>query len=79
MPVGYKNVIRDDSAETEEGYRSVYEVWENKQGVLYRVIDSNESDCDGRHSSHTEQKLVDGNWLTVNQSQRDYRAESMGY
>ena len=79
LAVGSKKVVRDVCGETEEGYSSVYELWENDGGTLYRVIHSESSDCDGNYSSVKEQKLVDGLWLKVNESQRDHSAERAGY
>lgn len=79
LSVGSQVVKRNISEQTDEGYNSVYELWENDKGVLYRVIHTDSSDCDGRYSSVNEQKLVDGSWVKVKENQRDYRAESMGY
>ena len=79
LPVGHEIVIRNVSGKTEEGYSSVSEVWDNRGGVLYREMNSNSSDCDGRYSSHKEQVLRDGSWHTVNDGQRDHAAEAAGY
>lgn len=79
LPIGVTVVIRDICEETEEGYSSIYELMQNDKGVLYRVIHSDSSDCDGRYSSVKEQKLVNGSWVKVHEGQRDHTAEAAGY
>jgi hypothetical protein len=79
LALGASVVVRDSSEPTEEGHSAVYEVMENVNGVLHREISTNSSDCDGSYSSECEQKLVDGAWHNIDSSQRDHRAESMGY
>lgn len=79
LAVGESLVARNESSETEEGFSSVYEVFENCGGTLHRVIEAESADCDGRYSSSKSQKLIDGEWHTIDASQRDYTAESQGY
>ncbi|WP_137297180.1 hypothetical protein [Psychromonas sp. SP041] len=76
---GQSKVVVRTSKMTDEGYQSNYEVRENKNGTLYREVGSNSRDCDGSHSSFSEQELVSGSWVSIEDGQRDHNAEMSGY
>lgn len=76
---GDTKVVRRTSKATDEGHQTDYDVRENVNGTLFREVISNSTDCDGRHSSYTNQALKSGEWVSINNSQRDYSAESMNY
>jgi hypothetical protein len=79
LAVGQTVKVRDTYTDTDEGYSAVREFRTNKNGVLHRDIQTDSRDCDGRMSGHKEQRLVDGKWTCVTESQRDYEAEKAGY
>lgn len=64
---------------TEEGYYSQGQRFWMEDGNVYREIEYGGRDCDGRHSSHRQEMLTDGQWEKLSSGQRDYSAERMGY
>jgi hypothetical protein len=76
----------------EEGWSSEGIVWTYTDEDVRRQINTDGTDCDGRLSTHNVQRAelhqlnartVEGtafpDWHMVEQSQRDYTAEAMGY
>ncbi len=79
LALGSSKVVRSTSKVTDEGYQSNYEERENRNGTLFREIGSNSKDCDGSYSSHSEQELQSGVWVSIQDNQRDHSAERMGF
>lgn len=79
LAVGESVVARNERVKTEEGFSATYEVLENCNGNLHRVIETESADCDGYYSSNKVQQLIESKWQTIDASQRDHAAEKQGY
>ena len=88
------SVVWELSGRTDEGWRSEWETWRLRDGVVEHEHGADERDCDGRfertgdascpiHKLHDGYVLGDGitfpKWEQGDSSQRDHSAEAAGY